>query len=226
MAQLEIKVTEDGSHTLYNPDLKEHYHSTHGAIQESLHVFIGAGVREAASDRKSLRILEIGFGTGLNCLLTLLESRKTGLLIEYDGLEPFPLEPELLRELNYISLEGPFSGNPDFERIHSVTEGHMELEPGFRLHRSRAPVQSAIIPGLADVIYFDAFAPDVQPDMWTEDVFKKLYSILCPGGILVTYCAKGQVKRNLKAAGFAIESLPGPPGKREMTRGRKKEKEV
>jgi len=221
MAQLEIKVTEDGSHTLYNPDLNEHYHSTHGAFQESKHVFIGAGLREASLTGKSLRILEVGFGTGLNCLLTLQESRRVGLLIEYLGLEPFPLQSELLLKLNYVSQADAGFSAYDFERIHSLTEGLMELEQGFRLIRSRAAVQSAMPEDLFDLIYFDAFAPDVQPEMWTADVFKKLFSILRPGGILVTYCAKGQVKRNMRGAGFRIEALPGPPGKREMTRGRR-----
>jgi tRNA U34 5-methylaminomethyl-2-thiouridine-forming methyltransferase MnmC len=218
MAHLELIVTEDGSHTLYNPDLKEHYHSTHGAIQEGMHVFIAAGLREVAKKKKSIRILEVGFGTGLNCMLTMLEAWRTGLKIEYDALEPYPLSERLLCTLNYAGLLD-FHDNPcDFELIHTENEGEIEVSDTFQLIKYKQGIQAFTPEGTYDLIYMDAFAPQVQPDMWTEKVFKKLFDCLPEGGILVTYCAQGQVKRNMKAAGFTLDRLPGPPGKREMTR--------
>ncbi len=219
MAQLELIVTEDGSHTLYNPELKEHYHSTHGAIQEGMHIFINAGLREVVKKKKQVRILEVGFGTGLNCMLTMLEGWRTGLEIDYHAVEPYPLSEKLLCTLNYAGLLD-FQDNPcDFEMIHTENEGEIDLGSEFKLTKYKQPIQRfKALPAFFDLVYFDAFAPNVQPSIWTGSVFKQMYDCLTPGGILVTYCAQGQVRRNMKEAGFSIEKLPGPPGKREMTR--------
>jgi len=218
---LELILTEDGSHTLYNPELHEHYHSTHGAVQEGQHVFIAAGFAQRNLTQTSIRILEVGFGTGLNALLTLAEARKSGISVQYHALEPFPLPSGVISTLNYPELSGLPAYRSDFERFHSQEEGMIALGNGFNLFRYKQGVHDFIADGLFDLVYFDAFAPDVQPEMWTEAVFQKIASCMKAGGILVTYCAKGQVKRNMKAAGLVIERLPGPPGKREMTRGKR-----
>ena len=221
MSHLSLIRTSDGSHSVYNSLLNEHYHSTFGALRESNHVFIEAGLKSLTVIPKPLRILEVGFGTGLNALFTLLESKRPDLKIEYTALEPFPLDQIILNELNYISFPCLSDMAPEFNLMHSVQSGVLDLSENFRLIRSTAGlIDSALTP--AHLIYFDAFAPDVQPELWTAGVFQKLYDCLQPGGVLVTYCAKGEVKRNMKKAGFAIERLAGPPGKREMTRATRK----
>jgi tRNA U34 5-methylaminomethyl-2-thiouridine-forming methyltransferase MnmC len=215
MNVLKLVITEDGSHSIYNPELKEHYHSTHGALQESRHVFIQAGLLEVCKKKKEIQILEIGFGTGLNCLLTCVEGIKEGLTIGYTSLEPYPLSDALIRSLNYPDT----LGHADlFRLMHSTSHGNIPITDRFLLHRITENLLSFLPPIKYDLIYFDAFAPDVQPELWSEAVFQKMFDCLVPGGVLVTYCAKGQVKRNMKKAGFLIERLPGPPGKREMTR--------
>ncbi|MFI5150121.1 MAG: tRNA (5-methylaminomethyl-2-thiouridine)(34)-methyltransferase MnmD [Bacteroidia bacterium] len=216
--QWELKQTGDGSHTLYNEVLNEHYHSHHGALQESLHVFIRAGLDKIAEPGNILRILEIGFGTGLNCLLTLKESLDKNLAVEYTSLEPFPLTPEVATTLNYTQLPEFTSLTDVFLQMHAQPDNTQQLSPAFTLVRKLETLDHFIPSGNYSLIYFDAFAPQVQPELWTEAVFQKMYACLVPGGILVTYCAKGEVKRNMKKAGFINERLPGPPGKREMTR--------
>jgi tRNA U34 5-methylaminomethyl-2-thiouridine-forming methyltransferase MnmC len=217
---LRLILTADGSHSIYNTALDEHYHSTHGALQESRHVFIEAGLRPFALTHQSLRILEIGFGTGLNCLLSLMEAGAPGPRIEYTTLEPFPLSHDMIATLNYAGiLEAP-GAEPAFAMMHSFEAGRLELSERFALIRSRNALHDFQPEGKYNLIYFDAFAPDVQPELWTREAFHKLFACLDPGGVLVTYCAKGEVKRAMKEAGFLIERLPGPPGKREMTRAR------
>jgi tRNA U34 5-methylaminomethyl-2-thiouridine-forming methyltransferase MnmC len=216
----ELKVTGDGSHTLYIPSLNEHYHSVFGAIRESKHIFIDAGLRALPSDLPAIEILEIGFGTGLNALLTCLETQDRAPLIRYSVVEKWPLPPEMTSLLNYPDQLN-YAGAADiFHRIHAAEWGDWtEINSCFNLKKIQAdllgffPDKDAFI-----LIYFDAFGPDVQPEMWTEEVFSKLFYALKPGGILVTYSTKGTVKRNLKGAGFTIEKLPGPPGKREILR--------
>jgi tRNA U34 5-methylaminomethyl-2-thiouridine-forming methyltransferase MnmC len=221
MSQLKLIITEDGSHTLYNAFLNEHYHSTHGAQQESRHVFINAGLKEAVKPGGSIRILEIGFGTGLNCMLTIQESARLKVETDYTALEPFPLPKEHIHALNYALLDGTSEYSDFFDLIHSVEEGVVQCGDLFRLTKFRLKLEVFEPAGLFDLIYFDAFAPGVQPELWTEAMFQKMFDCLVPGGILVTYCAKGEVKRAMKKAGFVVERLPGPPGKREMTRCRK-----
>ena len=221
MDKKELKITEDGSHTLFIPSLDETYHSSHGAIQESMHVFIAAGLKYIKN--KEIKILEVGFGTGLNAFLTLLEANKSETSINYTSLEAFPLEMSLVKQLNYTS-ELKLDGNVValYNRLHEVEwESVQHITNEFKLKKLKIKLERFEASEKFDVIYFDAFAPQVQPEMWTVNVFEKMYNCLNNNGVLVTYCAKGIVKRALKEVGFKIESIPGPPGKREMTRAHK-----
>jgi tRNA U34 5-methylaminomethyl-2-thiouridine-forming methyltransferase MnmC len=217
----EIRLTEDGSKTIYIPELDENYHSFHGALQEARHVFIQRGFR--AIDKQEFAILEIGFGTGLNALLTALEAESNNKKIHYHGLEAYPVETDLLAQMDYCSVIDSPKCEDLFTAIHRAPFDktcpiniHFELTKVHALLEDYYPKAQQF-----DLIYFDAFGPRAQEDMWSIAHFKKLFVSLKPGGILVTYCAKGQVKRDLKSVGFHIESLTGPPGKREMTRGGK-----
>ncbi|MDR1755459.1 MAG: tRNA (5-methylaminomethyl-2-thiouridine)(34)-methyltransferase MnmD [Culturomica sp.] len=210
--------TEDGSATLYVPELNEHYHSVHGAVQESLHIFIRAGVEE--SGKEELRILEAGFGTGLNAYLTLLHAHRNRLSVAYHTLEKYPLSPEEYHLLNYTE----HSAEPEdlagiFRQLHeSPWETDLRLTPGFLLHKYRTDFREIGFSEQFDIVFFDAFSPEVQPALWSEAVFQKYLRALVPGGILVTYCVKGTVKQALRKVGFTVKRLPGPPGKREMLR--------
>lgn len=221
----EVRETKDGSKTLYIEALDEHYHSFHGALQESLHVFIKYGLHDSTA--QPLRILEVGLGTGLNALLTCVESivnYKGEREISYDSLEAYPLIEEEWKATEYEGISDLAEGATLYEKIHtSPWEQPVELAPGFALTKHKTKLQDFETSQYFDLIYYDAFAPSAQPELWTEEVFEKLYAMTAPGGFLVTYCAKGQVKRNMKAAGFTVEALPGPPGKREMTRATKPE---
>ena len=222
--KVEVRVTADGSATLFVPALNEHYHSQHGARQESAHVYVRHGLgpllEAAAVAARPLRILEIGLGTGLNALLTLEASQAAGASIEYDGLETFPLPPTVVAALQ---PEWDQRGTPLrelFAELHAAPwNAPVELLPGFRLRKLHQSLQAASLPaGHYDLIYFDAFAPEKQPELWAEVIFAQLYHAAAPGAVLVSYCAQGQFRRNLRAAGWLTERLPGPPGKREMTR--------
>jgi len=210
--------TNDGSQTIFVEDLNETYHSIHGAIQEANHVFIDHGLRLFHSDER-VRILEVGFGTGLNALLTFLNADNLKLNVDYVGVEAFPVEEELLEKIEYPSfLEG--GAEEMFKRIHDCAwnEKH-ELSNSFALTKMKMKIellQSET--NFFDLIYFDAFGPAVQGELWQPTILNQMYDLLKLNGVLVTYCAKGQVKRDLKSAGFTVETLPGPPGKREMTR--------
>ena len=226
-AKVEVRRTADGSATLFVPALNEHYHSQHGARQESAHVFIRHGLLPllpaAAEAGRPLRILEIGLGTGLNALLTLEAAQATGAFIAYDGLETVPLPPAVVAALQ---PEWDERGTPIkelFAELHAAPwNAAVALLPGFRLRKLHQPLQAAVLPaGHYHLFYFDAFAPEKQPELWTEAVFAQLYAAAAPGAVLVSYCAQGQFRRNLRAAGWFTERLPGPPGKREMTRARK-----
>jgi tRNA U34 5-methylaminomethyl-2-thiouridine-forming methyltransferase MnmC len=218
--QVELQVTSDGSHTLFNPLVNECYHSTHGAIQESLHVFIKSGLDYKASQTRTIRILEVGLGTGLNVLLTLQAAQQKNLEIEYTAVEAFPLEHEITRALNYPAMIGSSSAGKWFEDLHTSPWGSMQsITPFFNLAKVKGCVQDVDLgPKSFDLVYFDAFAPQKQPEMWLPEVLVKVADAMNDGACLVTYCAKGQVKRDLRSAGLEIEALPGPPGKREMIR--------
>ena len=213
----ELRVTSDGSRTLFVASLDEHYHSIHGAFTESLHVFVNAGLKQMNTDEIS--ILEIGFGTGLNALVTLAAVRESGKKIQYTGVEAYPVHAEEWNALEYTCIEELVSFKKDFHRIHECPwESIQQITANFSLIKQQKKFAEIDDEEKYDLVYFDAFAPSAQPDLWTVEIFNRMYRSLKPSGLLVTYCAKGQVKRNMKAAGFAVERLPGPPGKREMTR--------
>jgi tRNA U34 5-methylaminomethyl-2-thiouridine-forming methyltransferase MnmC len=217
---LEIQTTSDGSHTIFVPGLNEHYHSVHGAINESRHIFIGAGLNFISKKNKKINILEIGFGTGLNALLTYIESEKNNLFINYSSLELFPLKEDVFSRLNYPELIQDHNIKEIFLKLHfCFWEQEVIISDFFSLKKMNISLLNYIPENqYYDLIYFDAFGPDVQPEMWTLEVFQKMAFSLKSGGVLVTYSTKGTVKRNLKEAGFIIEKLPGPVGKREILR--------
>jgi len=221
--QLEIIITEDGSNSLYVRNLNENYHSGFGAINESLHVFIGKGFYKAIENRKELNILEIGFGTGLNAMLTLKESIVRGIGIRYDGIEPYPLDSSIYKNLNYPGFVEIDSATDIFYAMHRCrSEEDVKIGNSFILQKIKSVFGRVNLkPEYYNLVYFDAFAPDVQPELWKLSVFKKLFDAMTSNGVLVTYSAKGQVRRNMQQAGFAVERLPGPKGKREMLRALK-----
>jgi tRNA U34 5-methylaminomethyl-2-thiouridine-forming methyltransferase MnmC len=224
--KVEVRTTADGSPTLYVPALDEHYHSHHGAAQESRHVFIAAGLQPLLAaglgQQHQLRLLEVGLGTGLNALLTLEAAQVAGATLTYDGYETLPLPPATVAALAPQWATEPALGQA-FDHLHTAPwNEEFSLVPGFTLTKIQVQLQAAALPtGYYDLIYFDAFAPEKQPELWREDVFAKLYAAAAAGAVLVSYCAQGQFRRNLRAAGWLAEKLPGPPGKREMTRARK-----
>ena len=224
--KVEVRRTDDGSFTLFVPALGEHYHSTRGARQESAHVFIRAGLGPVLAagrgqpGRRPLRLLEAGLGTGLNALLTLQAAQAAGAAVAYDGFETQPLPPAVVGKLAPEWVGQSPEAGALFATLHAAPwhEAH-PLAPSFFLTKIVAPVQEAALPAdYYDLIYFDAFAPEKQPELWTAEVFARLYAAAAPGAVLVSYCAQGQFRRNLRAAGWRTEKLPGPPGKREMTR--------
>jgi tRNA U34 5-methylaminomethyl-2-thiouridine-forming methyltransferase MnmC len=195
------------------------YHSRYGAIQESVHVFLQAGLHyllNGDSELRSIKILEVGFGTGLNAFLTAIESQKLQIHVTYTTLEPFPLTAVEAALLNYPGL----LGHPGlFSSIHdSIWNEPVPINEYFTLEKYITSLQLFTSPITYQLVFFDAFAPLAQPEMWTEEMFRKVYGLMGKGGVLVTYCSKGDVKRAMKAAGFTIEKLPGPIGKREMIR--------
>ncbi|MDF9831184.1 tRNA U34 5-methylaminomethyl-2-thiouridine-forming methyltransferase MnmC [Parabacteroides sp. PF5-6] len=213
-----IQLTEDGSHTLYVPSLDEHYHSVNGALQESAHVFIDAGLKEIRKDE--IRILEIGFGTGLNALLALqYTALSPSKKIHYHTIERYPLDKEITDSLNYGQAIGPM-GAAWFREIHAAEWGRpVPITDRFTLYKTEGDSNTCSLPSIIDLIFFDAFAPDKQPEMWQPAIFEKLYANASPHALIVTYCAKGEVRRRMQRAGFKMERLPGPPGKRHMLRG-------
>jgi tRNA U34 5-methylaminomethyl-2-thiouridine-forming methyltransferase MnmC len=219
---LKIITTSDGSHSILNEELNEVYHSIHGAIQESAHVFIKSGLEYALEKNFStpLSIFEVGFGTGLNALLTLQYSLQHQKKIHYTSVEQSPLPTEIWSQLNYASL---INLKNEFETMHQATWGTLQpITPDFNLLKLHTTLQLFEIPyGGYDLIYYDAFAPSKQPELWAFSILEKITHGLKRGGFIVTYCAKGQLKRDLATLGLAVETLPGPPGKKEMVRGLK-----
>ncbi len=262
---VEIQITEDGSHTLFSEMAGQTYHSSHGAVQESRHIFIsqlalkcqqsmldgrlveieGQGLTDPSAygsspnsreqlegqrsmvDGRRLAVLEIGFGTGLNALLTAQWARENGVRVDFTTIELYPLREEVYRELNYGRLLGD---EGLFVKIHEAEwdAGFVQVGENFAIRKCKSDIvewlnsqQSAVDGqrmGLYDVVYFDAFSPDAQPELWTEDVFRCVYGLMRWGGVLTTYCAKGDVRRAMLAAGFRVEKLQGPPGKRHILR--------
>lgn len=238
-----IRITEDGSTTIFNSLKNEHYHSTHGAVQESMHVFIAAGMR-FLQQVNEINILEVGFGTGLNAILTLMELDKINntsehhehpLNISYTALEPFPIDADVVKELNFCEMLSIPELQETFEKMHLVFDQttssksfseSTQLTPHFNFTSVRSTLQDydPVSKNIAkkhhkyDLVYFDAFSPDTEPTLWTKEVFLKLYAMMNRGGVLVTYCSKGVVRRMMQECGFKVERIKGPPGKHEMLR--------
>lgn len=216
MKNIEIRQTADGSKTLYLPELDETYHSSHGAMQEAMHVFIQHGLAFIGQEKKSISVFEMGFGTGLNALLTAQWAEQHSCSIRYIGIELHPIPKDIWQQMDYVQevLE-----RERYSKIMATEWGEYQvIEPNFQLKKVEEDILGLQLVEQVDLIYFDAFGPRAQSEMWDLPVLTKMYERLNPGGVFVTYCAQGQMKRNLKSLGFSLESLPGPPGKREMTR--------
>jgi tRNA U34 5-methylaminomethyl-2-thiouridine-forming methyltransferase MnmC len=215
---IELYTTNDQSHTLYNSELDETYHSRNGALEESLYVFLKQGFEQAALSKKTIRVLEVGFGTGLNAILTLQAAEASRVNCAYYSLETFPLPTELVQQLNYNQFISE-QHLPHFQTMHTCAWNEWQnITPNFALCKAQQSIHTFKTDLRFDVVYFDAFGPDKQPDMWTKTVFENLFEHLNHQGIFVTYSAKGEVRRTLKAIGFDVELLPGPPRKRHMLR--------
>jgi len=215
--------TADGSTTIHIPEWNEQYHSTHGAIQEAYHVFIKHGLHHlVAKKQNNIHVLEIGFGTGLNTFITFLEAGKLNLKIEYTGIEAYPVSQKEITLLNYPSELGVASMFNIFNKFHTLSweESH-EIITSFKFKKQQKKFQDIDDFNKFHLIYFDAFGARVQPELWTKDMFTKMYKALKNDGMLVTYAAKGSVRRAMQEVGFIVEKLPGPPGKREMLRATK-----
>ena len=219
MPDVKLIITSDGSHSLLNEALNETYHSVHGAIQESQHVFINNGLRYFLESTSSdhLSIFEVGFGTGLNTLLTLKAMENATTFVRYVAVESFPIGEELWTSLNYarvLGMEATFANlhRSSWEMLNQITAHVALIKRQTTLQAIELETQSF------DVVYFDAFAPSKQPELWAIDILRKVIDAMKFNGVFVTYCAKGQLKRDLKALGLRVETLPGPPGKKEMVR--------
>ncbi|SDH75423.1 tRNA (5-methylaminomethyl-2-thiouridine)(34)-methyltransferase MnmD [Winogradskyella thalassocola] len=219
-----IITTSDGSKTIQIEEWNEQYHSIHGAIQEANHVFLKHGLlfySEQVSNTQPISILEIGFGTGLNAFLTLIKGEKDNLNLNYTGIEAYPVQPEEISQLNYVELISE-AHKAIFEKLHATPwEESRAITSNFQLEKQQKFFKDISSENTFNIIYFDAFGARVQPDLWTEDIFEIMFKALKPNGILVTYSAKGSVRRAMQAVGFVVERLPGPPGKREMLRAQK-----
>jgi tRNA U34 5-methylaminomethyl-2-thiouridine-forming methyltransferase MnmC len=218
---LEIKIitTSDGSKTIHFPDWNESYHSKHGALQEARHVYIQSGLeyRFNRNSPKSLKILEIGFGTGLNAMLSLLFAKQSDVKIYYYTIEKYPLEISVLNDLNYTEIFK--SNSTTFKKLHQTEwEKEVEIQPNFILKKIKTDLKNFQPEPVFDLIYFDAFGPRVQPELWKKTILQNMYNALRPNGVWVTYSCKGSVRRDLLDIGFHVEKIPGPPGKREMLR--------
>ena len=216
----QIIVTSDGSTTIHLPDWDEQYHSKHGAIQEAYHVFIKNGLETVS--KSEISILEIGFGTGLNAFITFLEAQKKKWSIDYVGVEAYPVAKEEISKLNYVTELKASDYKEVFQKMHSDSweEKHTILEH-FTLKKRKQFFHEIKDENQYNLIYFDAFGARVQPDLWTEEIFAIMFDALKEEGVLVTYSAKGSVRRAMQSVGFTVERLPGPPGKREMLRATK-----
>lgn len=213
----EIRITDDGSTTIYLPDWDENYHSKHGAIQEAQHVFIKNGL--ALFENRSISILEIGFGTGLNAFITFLESKKLNQIINYVGVEAYPVSANEISKMNYVSQLNADNFKNIFEQLHSSNwEEKIQLDSHFEITKQKKFFDAIIDIEKFDLIYFDAFGYRVQPELWSTAIFKKMFEALKSNSVLVTYAARGVVKRSMTEVGFRVEKLAGPPGKREMFR--------
>ena len=213
-----IILTADGSHSLHVDALDEQYHSVHGAVQESKHVFIANGLMKVKETSSDINVLEVGFGTGLNALLTFL-AREKGDTIHYTSLEAFPLERSLIDQLNYAEKTNEPSASVLWKEIHDAPWNEkVAIDITSSIHKKETKLEDFDEQGQYNLVYYDAFAPSKQPEMWEKPMLAKMYNALQKNGVFVTYCAKGQVRRDLQSLGFEVERLPGPPGKHHMLR--------
>ena len=212
-------ITEDGSHSIQIPELHVSYHSKHGAIQESQHIFIEKGLKHVSERQKKISVLEVGFGTGLNALLTLIEAEKNDLQILYDVVELHPLDSVFIASLNYLSLlQSPHLVN-EFSLMHACEwNTAVKISKHFDLKKIHGDIRYVELTGSYDLVYFDAFDPAAQPDLWTAGIFRKIHAVMNESGVLVTFCSKGEVRRVMGDAGFSVFKLEGPKGKREIVR--------
>ncbi|HUX96356.1 MAG TPA: tRNA (5-methylaminomethyl-2-thiouridine)(34)-methyltransferase MnmD [Bacteroidales bacterium] len=220
MEMTEIILTADGSHTLFVPELNEHYHSVHGAIQESEFIFINNGFVACKAD--PVNILEIGFGTGLNAFLTALKSCAGTRKVHYTSVEKYPLPEEITDSLNYHIFKGEDTRKIFYNLHSSPWNSEVTICDNFILKKIESDITNSFPDGSFDLIYFDAFGPDKQPEMWNSEIFKKIADSTREDGVFITYSAKGEVKRKLRSNGFIVTMLPGPPGKRQIIRADKK----
>ena len=209
----ELIETGDGSHTLFRPDLNESYHSIHGAIQESMHIFINPGITK--SEKSVLRIFEVGFGTGLNVILSLIEAEKLKVSLTIDSIEKYPLSLETISKLNYPQYL-PAEYKHLFHEIHEKEWNKSITINSLKLTKISQDLRSYEFQDSYDLVYFDAFSPEKEPDLWLREIFLKIYNALNIGGYLLTYSVKGQVRRDMQDIGFTVEKLPGPPGKKQI----------
>jgi len=228
MSTIRLVDTGDGSHSLRNDALNENYHSWHGAVTESRYVFIEAGLQEAYRHYQQVRILEVGHGTGLNAALSLGYAREKNRELRYAGLEPWPVPSALLHSINYPAYLSEYEKEAFLHMIDAAWDEPQQWNDSCAYIKIKQGIQQAFIQQVPagwqpfNLVYYDAFGPEKQSEMWEKQVWQTCYELLDTNGIIVTYCAKGQVKRDLKEAGFLVETLPGPPGKREMIRARKR----
>lgn len=220
----EVKLikTEDGSHSLYVPEIRESYHSSHGAYRESIHVFMLYGLEAWAvrnPEKRPIRIFEVGFGTGLNAWLSLVWAEQNQIPVVYHTIEPFPLEEEVYKQLNYGEMDDAiWHFRPYFQKLHKASWDQGEaITPYFNMKKEKATLQEvALYP--SDIVFFDAFSPKKQPELWTPEIIEKVVNEMNEHAVFVTYCATGNLKRMLKGLGLVLDEVPGPPGKAEMTR--------
>ena len=214
----DLLLSEDGSSTLLSKKFGVTYHSRHGALRESEHVFIHAGLDYILKEQKEIHIFEMGFGTGLNAYLSLIYALKHQIQIQYAAYELHPLPRTLAKQLNYTELLPEYANL--FQLLHDIEWNKLQkLHPNFSILKEEKNILDFEYQNVFDVIFYDAFAPETQSELWDAPMMQKMYDSLKPGGVLVTYCAKGVFKRTLKSIGFEVQAIPGPPGKREMTRG-------
>jgi tRNA U34 5-methylaminomethyl-2-thiouridine-forming methyltransferase MnmC len=219
----EIIITEDGSHSIAIEQTTITYHSRYGAIRESKHVYIEAGLKKLLNQKSCINIFEMGLGTGLNALLTLIHAEQNNQKIYYQTIDEQFLEKQFFEKLNYCQqLEKPGLQSTFIELHNCESEKEILINSFFSFKKSQTSLQNYSFNKSFDIIFYDAFAPRAQPELWTAEIFTKLFTALNPNGLLVTYCSKGSVQRAMQAAGFVVEKLPGPPHKREILRAIKK----
>jgi tRNA U34 5-methylaminomethyl-2-thiouridine-forming methyltransferase MnmC len=213
-----LKTTTDGSKTIFSTRFQECYHSINGAVTESMHVFINAAFNQCV--KKQINIFEVGFGTGLNAFLTYIEAKKSDVTVNYHSIELFPLEETMVHSMEYPQFL--LADQDVFSTLHNAPwNEEVKISDNYVLKKIKENLLEICLMEFYDLVYFDAFSPTQQPELWTEPVFRKLYERMNTGGLLTTYCAKGIVRRTLNKVGFVTERLPGPPGKHEMLRARK-----